>query len=171
MSGPGLNIHPSNLVAKLPRHHVTLLFTLIVYLTRHLLLQMSIQSYTRLVISHNKLIVILLKVNKEVDVSTQGVSLISDFMQLIRSIQECYTIPRQVEIYKQVRSLSYTYVSKLFLYTRNNIPPKPVTSYGTKPIIGDELQIKRSPLDNLEIAYCMKLVLKFSETQAGRQVK
>lgn len=59
------------------------------------------------------------------------------------------------------------YVYKQTAHTiKDNVPPWSVTSYGTKPIIRDELWIKRSPLGNLEGACYMKLMLRFSKTRA-----
>lgn len=61
---------------------------------------MSTQSYIRLVIFYNKLIVILLKVSKKADISTQGMSLVNDSMQLSKGTQRYFTTSQQVEIYK-----------------------------------------------------------------------
>ena len=62
-------------------------------------------------------------------------------------------------------------MSKLLLHTRDNIPPKPVASCGTKLTTGDKFWTKKLPLGNLGVAYCIKLVLRFSKTRAGQWVK
>lgn len=135
------------------------------------LLQVSTKSYTWPAISHNQLIVTSLQVSKEADVYTQGMSLVSDSIQLIKGAWWCYTTLQQVEICKWIRPLNYAYASKLLTHTKDDVPPKPVASCGTKPTTGDKLWTKRSPLGNLGVVCCMKLVLRFSGTRAGRSVE
>ena len=62
-------------------------------------------------------------------------------------------------------------MSKLFLHTRDDVPSKPVVSCETKPTTGNKLWTKKSPLGNLGVTYCVKLLLKFCGTKAGLLIK
>lgn len=69
------------------------------------------------------------------------------------------------------KHLGYAYTSKLLSNTRNDIVPKPVVLCKNKPTTRDKLWTKRSPLDNLEVNYFMKLMLRFSKTQVRRYLE
>ncbi len=126
--------------------------------------------YTRPVTSRDKLIVTSRQVSKKTDVLTQGLSLVSNSMQLIRGAQGCYyaSISGDLQVGLTFEPPVYKQAAHA---TRNDVSPKPVASCGTKPTTGDKLWTKRSSLGNLGVACCMKLILRFSGTQAGRWVK